>query len=95
MPLSTARRVHAIRINLHCQADRSVIIWLNDTTKLCVELMNSRLTWQTVQAGDSVWLSSDGHKTRESVELYRVFPATDNGRHVRSASHWLNPGATP
>jgi len=89
------RKVHAIRITLHSVADRSVIVWPEDAAKLCVQLMNPRRTWLTVQAGDSVWLSLNGEKTRqavESVELYRAFPASDNGRQVRSAWHWLNPG---
>jgi hypothetical protein len=91
----SVRKVHAIRLTLHSVADRSVIVWLEDTAKLCVELMNGRRTWQTIQAGDAVMLNMNGSKTREhveSVELYRVFPAIENGRVVRSAWHWLNPG---
>ena len=91
----SGRKVHAIRITLHTVADRSVIVWPEDTAKLCVQLMNPRRTWLTVQAGDSVMLSHNDDKTRqavESVELYRVFPASENGRQVRSAWHWLNPG---
>jgi hypothetical protein len=90
-----ARDVKAIRIHLHGTAERSVIVWLNDTSKLCIQLMNPRRTWATTQAGDSLWLSKDGNKTRQSVdsvELYRVFPTTENGQQVRSAWHWLNPG---
>lgn len=87
----TARKVHAIKINLQSMAERSVIVWPNDTAKLCVELMNSRRTWFTVQRGDSVILNGN-REFVDSIELYRVFPANDNGREVRSAWHWLNPG---
>lgn len=91
---STLRTVHAIRIKLHCVADRSVIVWPADTAKLCVQLLNGRRTWITARTGDAVWLIVDGKKTREhieSVELYRVFPASANGMEVTSAWHWLNP----
>jgi hypothetical protein len=90
----SGRQVHAIRINLHTQTDRSVIIWLNDTSKLCVQLMNPRHTWMTARAGDPVDLTTNGKKSRqyiESVELYRVFPASDNGKIVVSAHDWLGP----
>ena len=43
----SGRKVHAIRIKLHTQNDCSVIIWPNDTAKLCVQLMNPRKTWMT------------------------------------------------
>jgi hypothetical protein len=43
----SGRTVHAIRIKLHTQTDCSVIIWPNDTAKLCVQLMNPRKTWMT------------------------------------------------
>lgn len=88
------RKVDAIRIKLHTVADRSVIIWLNDTAKLCVQLMNPRKTWMTARAGDPVDLKTDGETSRqyiESVELYRVFPTTDNGKIVASAHEWLGP----
>lgn len=92
----SGRKVHAIRITLHSVADRSVIVWPNDVSaKLCVQLMNPRRTWLTVQAGDSVILTYNGEQTRQAVELvelYRVFPASGNGLRVRSAWHWLNPG---
>lgn len=87
----TARKVHAIKINLQSMAERSVIVWPNDTAKLCVQLMNSRRTWFTVQRGDSVILNGN-REFVDSIELYRVFPASENGREVRSAWHWLNPG---
>jgi hypothetical protein len=91
---NNGRTVHAIRIKLLCIADRSVIVWPAETSKLCVQLLNGRRTWITARAGDTVWPSQDGKKTREhmeSVELYRVFPANENGRVVTSAWHWLNP----
>jgi len=72
-----------------------VIVWPNETSKLCIQLLNGRRTWMTARAGDAVWLSCNGHKTREhieSVELYRVFPTEANGQVVTSAWHWLNPG---
>jgi hypothetical protein len=91
----TTKRVHAIRLKLHTQNDCSVIVWPEHTEKLCIQLMNPRRNWLTTQAGDSVWLKKNGDRTRqavESVERYRVFPASENGRVVRSAWHWLNPG---
>ena len=90
----SGRKVHAIRINLHTQTDCSVIIWPNDTAKLCVQLMNPRKTWMTARAGDPVDLTTNGKTSRqyiESVELYRVFPASDNGKIVASAHDWLGP----
>ena len=90
------RTVHAIRIQLHCMADRSVIIWLKDTGKLCVQLMNPRRTWTTARAGDAVMLTHNGTKNREhieSVELYRVFPAEHNGQLVECAWTWIDSGA--
>jgi hypothetical protein len=88
------RTVHAIRIKLHCVTDRSVIVGPVETAKLCVQLLNRRRTWITARARDAIWLSNGGMKTWEhieSVELYRVFPANENGRVVTSAWHWLNP----
>ena len=90
------RTVHAIRIQLHCTTDRSVIIWLKDTHKLCVRLMNPRRTWTTARAGDAVILNIGGVKNREhieSVELYRVFPTEHNGQTVECAWTWLDSGA--
>ncbi len=89
------RKVHAIRIILHSGHECSVIVWLNDTAKLCIELLNNRKTWETAQAGDSVWLTSKDEKTRygiEAIELYRAFPASENGREVRSVWDWLRQG---
>ena len=89
------RTVHAIRIQLHSVADRSVIIWPKDTSKLCVQLMNPRRTWMTARSGDAVILTSDGTKNREhveAVELYRVFPAAHNGQVVESARAWIEQG---
>ena len=89
------RTVHAIRIQLHCTADRSVIVWLKDTGKLCVHLMNPRRTWTTTRAGDAVILTHNGTQSREhieSVELYRVFPAEQNGQVVECAWTWLDSG---
>lgn len=48
----------------------------------------------TARAGDPVDLTSNGKKSRqyiESVELYRVFPTSDNGKIVASAHEWLGP----
>ena len=90
------RTVHAIRIQLHCTTDRSVIIWLKDTHKLCVRLMNPRRTWTTARAGDAVMMTHNGTQSREhieSVELYRVFPADHNGQMVESAWVWIDSGA--
>ena len=90
------RTVHAIRIQLKSEAERSVIIWLKDTSKVCVRLMNPRRTWTTARAGDAVMLNIGGVKSREyieSVELYRVFPAEYNGQMVECAWTWLDSGA--
>ena len=60
--------------------------------------MNPRHTWMTARAGDPVDLTTKGKTSRqyiESVELYRVFPATDNGKIVKSAHDWLGPVASP
>ena len=43
----TLRQVHAIRLTLHSVANRSDIVWLEETAQLCVQLMNGRRTWQT------------------------------------------------
>ena len=91
-----SRTVHAIRIQLKSEADRSVIIWLKDTGKLCVHLMNPRRTWTTARAGDAVILNVGGVKSREhieSVELYRVFPASSNGHVVECVWTWIDCGA--
>ena len=88
------RRTPTIKIKLHTQTDRSVINWPNETAKLCIKLMNPRRTWMTARAGDPVDLTTNGKTSRqyiESVELYRVFPATDNGKIVKSAYDWLGP----
>ncbi|MEZ6035211.1 MAG: hypothetical protein R3C17_19125 [Planctomycetaceae bacterium] len=93
---STLRTVHAIRVQLHSVADRSVIIWLKDSLKLCVHLMNPRRTWTTARAGDAVILNSGGVKSREYIErmeLYRVFPASCNGQMLECAWTWLDSGA--
>ena len=63
-------------------AIRSFIVWLKDTGKLCVHLMNPRRTWTTARAGDALMVTHNGTKNREhieSVQLYRVFPADQNG----------------
>ena len=81
---------------MHCTTDRSVIIWLKDTHKLCVRLMNPRRTWTTARAGDAVMMTHNGTQSREhieSVELYRVFPADHNGQMVESAWVWIDSGA--
>ena len=91
------RTVHAIRIQLHTVADRSVIIWPKDTSKLCVQLMNPRRTWMTARAGDAVIMNHNGTQSREhieSVELYRVFPTEYNGQVVESARAWIESGVT-
>jgi hypothetical protein len=92
------RTVHAIKVNLRTAYDNelSVIVWPADPPipKHCAQLMNGRRTWITARARDAVLLSRNGQKTREhieSVELYRVFPASANGLVVTSAWHWLNP----
>lgn len=90
------RTVHAIRIQLQSVTDRSVIIWLKETRKLCVYLLNPRRTWTTARAGDAVNLNNAGVKSREHierVELYRVFPASCNGQIVECAWTWLDSGA--
>jgi hypothetical protein len=90
----SGRQVHAIRIKLHTVADRSIIIWLNDTSKLWFQLMNPRRTWMTARTGDPVDLKHNGETSRqyiESVELYRVFPTSENGKIVASAHEWLGP----
>ena len=91
------RTIHAIRIKLHTVADRSVIIWPKYTSKLCVRLMNPRRTWMTAMAGDALIMKHNGTQSREhieSVELYRVFPATQNGQTVESARSWIETGVT-
>lgn len=90
----TARKVHAIKINLQSMSERSVIVWPEETAKLCIRLMNGRRTWFTVQVGDSVILNGN-REFVDTIELYRVFPANENGRVVRSAWHWMNPGKEP
>lgn len=85
----TVRKVHAIKINLQSMAERSVIVWPDDTAKLCIQMMNGRRTWFTVQRGDSVILNGN-REFVNLIELYRVFPANENGREVRSAWQWLN-----
>jgi len=60
-------------------ADRSVIIWPEDTSKMCVQLMNPRRTWMTARSGGAIILTSNGTKNQDHidlVELYRVFPAS-------------------
>lgn len=87
------RTIHAIRIKLHTVADRSVIIWPKDTSKLCVQLMNPRRTWMTARAGDAVMMTHHDTKSREHIEsvgLYRVFPTDYNGQVVESAREWLD-----
>lgn len=91
-----SRTVHAIRIQLQSMGDRSVIIWLKETRKLFVHLLNPRRTWTTARAGDAVTLNYAGVKSREyieRVELYRVFPASYNGQIVECAWTWLDSGA--
>ena len=90
------RTVHAIKIQLKSEAERSVIVWLKDTSKLCVRLMNPRRTWTTARAGDAVMMTHNETKSREhieSVELYRVFPAEHNGQVVECAWTWIDSGA--
>lgn len=87
------RQVHAIRIALHAVGDRSVIVWLANTEKLCVRLLNPRKSWQTASKGDPILLNHGGQQIRtavEAVELYRVFPTTENGRTVESVRDWLS-----
>lgn len=89
-------KVHALRFVLHAGHECSVIVWLHDTAKLCIQLLNNCKTWERVNAGNSVWLTSKGEKTRygiKAIELYRAFPASENGREIRSAWHWLNHGS--
>ncbi len=48
----------------------------------------------TARAGDPVDFTFNGKTSRqyiESVELYRVFPASANGTVVASAHDWLGP----
>ena len=90
------RTVHAIRIQLQSVTDRSVIIWLKETRKLCVQLLNPRRTWTTARAGDAVTLNNAGVKSREYIErfeLYRVFPASNNGQIVECVWTWLDNGS--
>ena len=65
----TTRKIHAIKINLQSMAERSVIVWPNDTAKLCGHLVNLRRTWFTTQAGNSVLLRGN-REFVESIELY-------------------------
>lgn len=90
------RTVHAIMIRLKSERERSVIVWIKDTLKLCVRLMNPRRTWTTALAGDAVMMTHNGTKGPEhieSVELYRVFPAEHNGQAVESTWTWIDSGA--
>lgn len=91
MTIPTSRKIHAIKLNLPGETERAVIVWLADTAKLCLRLVFRNRTWETTQAGDAVILNGN-RETVESVELFRVFPASENGREVRSAWHWLRPG---
>jgi hypothetical protein len=93
---NNGRIVYAIQFKLHTVVERYVIVWPADppSPKHCVQLMNGRRTWLTARAGDAVWLTRDGQKTREhieEVELYRVSPTSANGLVVTSAWHWLYP----
>ena len=90
--MSIPRIVHAIRFTFRGDGETSVIVWPKDTAKLCVRLINSRRTWLHATAGDGVLLTRDGNTDRqyiESVELYRVSPADNNGKIVPSAHAWL------
>ena len=89
---SQKRIVNAIRFTIRGDAETSVIVWPRETGTLCIRLINSRRTWLHATAGDGVLLTRDGNTDRqyiESVELYRVSPADDNGKIVASAHSWL------
>lgn len=89
---SLQRIVHAIRFTFRGDAETSVIVWPRETGDLCIRLINSRRTWLHATAGDGVLLTRDGNTDRqyiESVELYRVSPAVNNGTIVSSAHAWL------
>ncbi|MEJ7594596.1 MAG: hypothetical protein WKF77_23935 [Planctomycetaceae bacterium] len=91
-PRSLQRIVHAIRFTMRGDGDTSVIVWPRETSELCIRLINSRRTWLHATAGDGVLLTRDGNTDRqfiESVDLYRVSPADDNGTIVPSAHAWL------
>ncbi len=60
------RTVHAIMIRLKSERERSVIVWIKDTLKLCVRLMNPRRTWTTARAGDAVMMTHNGTKARST-----------------------------
>jgi len=89
---SPKRIVHAIRFTIRGDIDSSFIVSPRDSGNLCVRLINSRRTWLHASAGDAVLLTRDGNTERqyiETVELYRVSPAEENGSLVPSAYEWL------
>lgn len=63
-----------------------------DRSTGCARLINSKRTWLTARAGDAVLLTRENSRERyyiESVELYRVSPAAENGKTVATAGEWL------
>ena len=82
------------------------MVWLNSEKRIgaivhpgkpdgCLRLINSKKTWLTVMAGDAVLLTEGESSQRyfiESIELYLVDPASENGRAVATAGEWLNGG---
>lgn len=91
----TGRAVHAVRIHLGGLADQSIIIWLNKATeKPCARLLDSRKNWMTATRDDIVMLTADQQNWQKrfigQIELYRVFPAEQNGEIVESAQTWID-----
>jgi hypothetical protein len=78
--------------------DRSVIVWPRDSSKVCIRLINSRRSWFTARNGDAVLLTQVGKTERHfigTVEVYRAFPAEENGRVVESVKDWLDGTEAP
>jgi len=62
------RQLHAIQIKLKSPADLSVVVWPFENREGCCRLTNSKRTWMTAKAGDSVLL-----KGEKGVESKRYF----------------------
>jgi hypothetical protein len=67
--------------------NQSIIIWLDRATeKPCARLLDSRKNWVTAARDDIVMLTTDQQSWQKKfitrIELYRVFPASDNGKIV-------------
>ncbi len=86
----TARKVHAIRINIQSMQERSVIVWPADTAKLCIQLMNPRL--RTLRTGHSTVMRDDTKADRWRRKMPRQMStiiATTNGKKHKLLKIWF------